>query len=47
MDNLKNVVREPNIAELKSEKSIHEEIEKHMVARLGNAEIPEYYATIC
>ena len=41
MDDLKNVVREPNVVELKSWKSIHEEIKEPMVTGLGNVEIPE------
>ena len=41
MDNLKNVVREPNVVELKPWKSIHEEIQEPMVTGLGNADISE------
>jgi len=41
MDDLKNVVREPNVVELKPWKSIHEEIKEPMVTGLGNIEIPE------
>ena len=41
MDKLENVVREPNVVELKAWKSIHEEIKEPMVTGLGNIEIPE------
>lgn len=41
MDNLKNVVREPNVVELKPWKSIHGEIKEPMVTGLGTVEIPE------
>ena len=41
MDDLKNVVREPNVVELKPWKSIHEEVKEPMVTGLGNVEIPE------
>ena len=41
MDNFKNVVREPNVVELKPWKSIHEEIKEPMVTGLGTVEIPE------
>jgi hypothetical protein len=41
MDNLKNVVREPNVVELKPWKSIHKTIKEPMVTGLGNIEIPE------
>ena len=41
MDNLKNVVREPNVVELKPWKSIHDTIKEPMVTGLGNVEIPE------
>ena len=41
MDNLKNVVREPNVVELKPWKSIHDTITEPMVTGLGNVEIPE------
>lgn len=41
MDKLKNVVREPNVVELKPWKSIHDEIEEPMVTGLGTIEIPE------
>jgi hypothetical protein len=41
MDNLKNVVREPNVVELKPWKSIHYEIKELMVTGLGTVEIPE------
>ena len=40
MDNLRNVVREPNVVELKPWKSIHEEIQEPMVTG-GLGEIPE------
>ncbi len=40
MDNLKNVVREPNVVELKPWKSIHDEIKEQMVTG-GLGEIPE------
>ncbi len=41
MDKLENVVREPNVVELKPWKSIHDEIKEPMVTGLGNVEIPE------
>ncbi len=41
MDDLKNVVREPNVIELKPWKSIHEEIKEPMVTGLGTVDIPE------
>jgi hypothetical protein len=41
MDKLKNVVREPNVVELKPWKSIHDTITEPMVTGLGNVEIPE------
>ncbi|NLP37985.1 MAG: hypothetical protein GX357_10055 [Firmicutes bacterium] len=41
MDNLKNVVREPNVVELKPWKSIHDEIKEPMVTGLGPIDIPE------
>jgi len=41
MDDLKNVVREPNVVELKPWKSIHDEIKEPMVTGLGTVEIPE------
>ena len=41
MDKLENIVREPNVVELKPWKSIHEEIKEPMVTGLGNIEIPE------
>jgi hypothetical protein len=41
MDDLKNVVREPNVVELKPWKSIHDEIKEPMVTGLGNTDIPE------
>jgi hypothetical protein len=41
MDHLKNVVREPNVVELKPWKSIHYEIKEPMVTGLGTVEIPE------
>jgi hypothetical protein len=41
MDKLKNVVREPNVVELKPWKSIHYEIKEPMVTGLGTVEIPE------
>lgn len=41
MKKLENVLREPNIVELKSWKSIHEEIKESMVTGLGTVEIHE------
>ncbi|NLM47139.1 MAG: hypothetical protein GX200_10120 [Firmicutes bacterium] len=41
MDDLKNVVREPNVVELKPWKSIHDEIKEPMVTGLGPFDIPE------
>ncbi|OGO33188.1 MAG: hypothetical protein A2Z29_08710 [Chloroflexi bacterium RBG_16_56_11] len=41
MDNLKNVVREPNVVELKPWKSIHDTITEPMVTGLGTTDIPE------
>ncbi|OGO35437.1 MAG: hypothetical protein A2147_10225 [Chloroflexi bacterium RBG_16_57_8] len=41
MDNLKNVVREPHVVELKPWKSIHYEIKEPMVTGLGIVDIPE------
>ncbi|HHX74992.1 MAG TPA: hypothetical protein GX699_08835 [Firmicutes bacterium] len=41
MENLKNVVREPNVVELKPWKSIHDEIKEPMVTGLGTVDIPE------
>jgi hypothetical protein len=41
MDNLKNVVHEPNVVELKPWKSIHDEIKEPMVTGLGNVDVPE------
>jgi len=41
MDNLKNVVRQPNVVELKPWQSIHEEIKEPMVTGLGTVDIPE------
>ncbi len=41
MDDLKNVVREPNVVELKPWKSIHYEIKEPMVTGLGPHDIPE------
>ena len=41
MDDLKNVVREPNVVELKPWTSIHEEIQEPMVTGLGTVDIPE------
>ncbi len=38
---MKNVVREPNVVELKPWKSIHYEIKEPMVTGLGNDDIPE------
>ena len=41
MDNLKNVLRELNVVELKPWKSIHEEIKEPMVTGLGTVDIPD------
>lgn len=41
MDDLKNVVREPNVVELKPWKSIHEEVKEPMVTGMGTTDIPE------
>ena len=41
MEKLKNVVREPNVVELKPWKSIHDTIKEPMVTGLGTMEIPE------
>lgn len=41
MDKLENVVREPNVVELKPWKSIHDTIREPMVAGLGTIDIPE------
>ena len=41
MDELKNVVREPNVVELKPWKSIHDTIKEPMVSGLGTMDIPE------
>jgi hypothetical protein len=41
MDDLKNVVREPNVVELKPWKSIHYEIKEPMITGLGTVDIPE------
>lgn len=41
MDKLKNVVREPNVVELKPWKSIHDTIKEPMVTGLGTMDIPE------
>ncbi|OGO21657.1 MAG: hypothetical protein A2144_11790 [Chloroflexi bacterium RBG_16_50_9] len=41
MDKLKNVVREPNVVELKPWKSIHKEIKEVMVTGLGTTDIKE------
>jgi hypothetical protein len=41
MDDLKNVVREPNVVELKPWQSIHEEIKEPMVTGLGTVDIRE------
>ncbi|MBN1692275.1 MAG: hypothetical protein JW845_01800 [Dehalococcoidales bacterium] len=40
-DKLKNVVREPNVVELKPWKSIHDTIIEPMLTGMGNIEIPE------
>jgi hypothetical protein len=40
-DKLKNVVREPNVVELKPWKSIHDTIIEPMITGMGNMEIPE------
>jgi hypothetical protein len=41
MDKLKNVLREPNVVELKPWKSIHDTIKAPMVTGLGPMDIPE------
>jgi hypothetical protein len=41
MDKLKNVVREPNVVELKPWKSIHDTIKEPMVTGLGTIDIPK------
>ena len=41
MEDLKNVVREPNVVELKPWKSIHDTIKEPMVTGLGTIDIPE------
>jgi len=41
MDKLKNVVREPNVVELKPWKSIHDTIKEPMITGLGPTDIPE------
>jgi hypothetical protein len=41
MDNLKNVVREPNVVELKPWKSIHDTIKEPMVTGLGTIDLPK------
>jgi hypothetical protein len=41
MDKLKNVVREPNVVELKPWKSIHNTIKEPMVTGLGPMDIPD------
>ena len=41
MDELKNVVREPNVVELKPWKSIHDTIKEPMVTGLGPMDIPK------
>jgi hypothetical protein len=41
LEELKNVVREPNVVELKPWKSIHDTITEPMITGLGNVEIPE------
>jgi hypothetical protein len=41
MDKLKNVLREPNVVELKPWKSIHDTIKEPMVTGLGTIDIPE------
>jgi hypothetical protein len=41
MDKLENVVREPNVVELKPWKSIHDTIKEPMVTGLGTIDIPE------
>jgi hypothetical protein len=40
-DKLKNVIREPNVVELKPWQSIHHQIKEPMITGLGNMEIPE------
>ncbi len=41
LEQLKNVVHEPNVVELKPWKSIHDTITEPMITGLGNVEIPE------
>jgi hypothetical protein len=41
LENLKNVVREPNIVELKPWKSIHDTITAPMITALGAKDIPD------
>jgi hypothetical protein len=41
MEDLKNVVREPNVVELKPWKSIHDTIKEPMVSGLGTMDIPK------
>jgi hypothetical protein len=41
MDKLKNIVREPNVVELKPWKSIHDTIKEPMVTGLGTMDIPK------
>jgi hypothetical protein len=41
MDKLENVVREPNVVELKPWKSIHDTIKEPMITGLGPMDIPE------
>ena len=42
MEELKNVVREPNVVELKPWKSIHDTIKEPMVTGLGTVDIPDF-----
>jgi len=41
MEKLKNVVREPNVVELKPWKSIHKEIKEPMITSLGGFDVPD------
>ncbi len=41
LDKLENVIREPNVVELKPWKSIHDTIKEPMVTGLGTIDIPE------
>jgi hypothetical protein len=41
LEKLKNVVREPNVVELKPWKSIHKEIKEPMITSLGSFDVPD------